>query len=90
MGGLGKHISQRDREYFEIHGEWYPGQNDVNKAQSAKPKNRDKIKCPWCGRKVELSDKGRIKPHIQSTKVRCSGSWQDYYSHLKRIKDHDK
>ena len=24
MGGLGKHISQRDREYFETHGQWYP------------------------------------------------------------------
>jgi len=64
MGGLGKHISQRDREYFEIHGEWYPGQN---------AKDKD-TKCPWCGRTVEILNNGRIKPHIQSTKVKCVGS----------------
>ena len=60
MGGLGKHISHSDREYFEIHGKWYPD---------------EEIKCPWCGRKVELKN-DRIKPHIQSTKVKCVGSGQ--------------
>jgi len=36
-----------------------------------------KIKCPWCGRLIELK-RGRIVPHIQSPKVMCVGSGQPY------------
>jgi len=43
VGGLGSHISQRDREYFEDHGEWYPGPEPTQSKPSTKGKVRKTI-----------------------------------------------
>jgi hypothetical protein len=38
MGGLGKHISARDREYFEDHGEWFPESDPESEDESMRDK----------------------------------------------------
>lgn len=47
------------------------------------------IKCPYCGRTIEKTKSGNVKPHIQSTKIKCWASGQSwfYIEHLRLLKD---
>jgi hypothetical protein len=37
---------------------------------------KSKIKCPWCGKIVEWSKAGNLKPHLSPGQTRCVGSGQ--------------
>lgn len=39
-------------------------------------KQKDQVKCPWCGRMVCFSKKHHLAPHMQSGRVKCWGTGQ--------------